>query len=457
MTPALSRELSSRTLLPLAMGAAVGLAVALSPALPVLLLGALVVCLAGLARPWVMVALIFIAMLLDKAGTTGMAVSNLPVTASKLAVVGSLGLWSVHALLSGKRILAWHPVLTAMIGMVAALAITTAHAGTLRAALPDFMGIGMLTVLVALVYSSLAEARLDALYRVVALGLLAALVSSVVAGAASGGRGAGTMGDPNEWGAMVLLLAPFTLGALASDRHWTARPLRLGILLLAPAAVLICRSRAAFVVGLLVAPACLWLMRAKRAEVMGVVLLAGLATPLTVDLDAATERYHTLVAALSDDGGADDASLSERAELVAQAQDLIVNNLVFGVGPGNFRRATGYLSPAGGTKTAHNTYLQVASEQGLVGLVALLGFGVTVAWTLYLGIRRITEPIARTRLVGVAIGLGAIALMAATLGLLTFAMAYLVLAVGLVVLRQALAVARDPALPDAPTSATAAT
>ena len=426
---------SRRGVLPLALGLIAGASVAVAPALPVLVMGGLLVVFLGLSSPSFLVGLMFVAMLFDQAGVAGIDVARLPITASKLAVLGSMGMWSAHAMLTRRRPARWHPVLGGLLLMVAAIGLSIAVKGSMLYGVFDLAGLAMLTVLVGLVYAALVDADLSKLYRACAIALTMILLSNMAA-ASGGGRATGTMGDPNEWGAMLLLLTPWLLGGLAWDDHLLARPLRLAMLGLPPIAIMMTQSRAAFVAAMVVLPVSVLLVRHRRAELSLAAVAAAVAAPIAVDVDAALARYQTLVDKLKGAGAAEDNSLNERAELGRQAWDLFLDHWVLGVGPGEFQVESGFIPLEGHLLPPHNTFLQIACEQGIVGLVATTLMGLTVARTMAMGYRRAQSPDGRARVLGAALGLGAIALMATTLGLLTLAMAYLVLGFSLAVVHQ---------------------
>lgn len=426
---------SRREVVPLGLGLLAGAGVALSPALPALLLGALVVAWMGLSSPPFLVGLMYVAMLFDQAGVAGIDVARLPVTASKLAVLGSMGMWAVHALLARRKPARWHPVLGGLLTMVAATGLSIAVVGSMHYGIFDLAGLAMLTVLVGLVYAALAEAELSSLYRACAIALSLILLSNMAA-ASGGGRSTGTMGDPNEWGAMLLLLTPWLLGGLAWDDHPLARPLRLAMLGLPPVAIMMTQSRAAFVAAMVVLPLSVLLVRHRRSELSLAAVAAAVAAPVAVDVDAALARYRTLVDKLTGSAAVEDNSLNERAELGRQAWDLFIEHPWLGVGPGEFQTESGFIPLEGHLLPPHNTFLQIACEQGIVGLVATAVLGLAVTHTLARGYQRARDPQGRARVLGAALGLAAIALMATTLGLLTLAMAYLVLGFSLAVVHQ---------------------
>ncbi len=242
---------------PVGLGLLVGLLVAVQPALiPVALVGLLGVAVA-LRAPQLLVVMIFVSILFDRLGVTGSKVANFPVTFSKLAVLGSLGLWALYVLLYRVRPLRWHPVLSAMVGLTVATALCVAASGDMVNGRFPLIGMAMMTVLVGLSFTILSDRPLPPIYRLLGGVVVLALASSVLqaGGAGEAGRATGTFGDPNEWATLVLLVTPLLLGGLADDPHWLARPLRLALVGLAPLAILSSGSRAALVVGAGVASA----------------------------------------------------------------------------------------------------------------------------------------------------------------------------------------------------------
>jgi putative inorganic carbon (HCO3(-)) transporter len=427
--------LPARRGVPAWMGAAVGAVVAVKPLLVVLAVVGGSVALIGVLFPSTLVVGMFVGMLFDRIGVTGMDVAQLPVTASKLSVLGGLGLWTVRAGLGGGTLVRWHPVIGAMLGVVAMTAISVAIADCMVVGKYDLFGLAMVTVLVGFVYTVLVEARLSPVYRVLAAILVGICLLSLAP--SSTGRTTGTFGDPNEWATLVLLLTPTLLGGLAGDRHWSAWPLRMLLLLLAPLMVLRSGSRSAFVVALLVAPGCVYLLRHRLRELLASGALGLGALPFVMDLGTTWERLMSLVGNIKGSAVVHDYSLEERGELFRQGVDLFRDNWLLGSGPGTFARATGFVSEFGELRPAHNTYLEVASEQGVVGLVPFAILFAVVIWTLWRGYREALDEAWRGRVLGVSIGLASVALMAATLGLLTFSMAYLVLGLALAVVHQA--------------------
>lgn len=431
-------------LAPTAAGVAVGLCVSTQPVLVVVGVVGLGVALLGVARPPFLVVGMWMGMLFDRLGDSNAAVGVFPVTLAKLAVVGTAGLWTVHAVSRGRRLLRWHPVLGAMTGMITTTAVCIAWSHSLDEGRWDLAGLGMMTVLVALVYVILAEADLAPIYRILGAVFVAVLASSILGPTGTGelGRATGPMGDPNEWAAIVLLVTPLLLGGLADDDRPGSGALRAALLLLGPAAVLRSGSRAALIVGALTLLGCVWVLRRHRRELVSVAALAVVGAPIVLDLEATFVRFRLLIRGLRFGAQAEDPSLSERTELLRQGVELFRDHWLLGAGPGNFAIATGFVSPAGTFRPAHNTLLKIAGEQGVVGLASTTVLLIVMAVALRRGLRD-GRAAHKGRVLGVALGLGALLAMATTLDLLVFSMAWMVVGIGLAVVHQA-----KPPLPE---------
>lgn len=429
------RSLSLAGLSPVWIGGAIGLAIALRPTLVVLGIGAGCVALIGLAVPTSLVGFMFLAVLFDRLGVTGMNVASFPITASKLSVLGGLGLWGVRAGLGGGTLMRWHPVLWALSGVVVMTAASVAYHDCMAVGKYTLFGLAMMTVLVTFVYTVLAEAPLQGLFRFLAAALIAVCLLSLAP--SSGGRASGTLGDPNEWGTMVLLLTPIILGGLAEDRRAFVRPLRVVLFLLFPLVVMRTGSRSAFVVGVVILPCCVYLLRRHRGELAAGITLAAIVAPFAIGLSATIERFQKLVGNLHGSAVVPDTSLDERTELFKQGWDLFLDRWLLGAGPGTFPEATGFLSTMGEFRPAHNSYMEIVCEQGVVGMVPFVILAAVVALTLRRAYQAAQDEASRSRVLGVSFGLIAVVLMAGTLGLLTFSMAFLALGLALAIAAQA--------------------
>ncbi len=429
MIPVRLRQAAHVVALPVGVGLAVGALSGASPQLAILGVGAAIGGFFALRWPPLLIVGVFGGILMDRIGGLGTKIAGLPLTIAKLTVLGAIGGWALHCLVTGERPVRWHPVLTGLAGMVAASAITVAATGRLGDGRFVLYGLAMNAVLAGLMFVIAASRPMGWLARLLGGVLALAMVQSL----AIGGRSSGTLGDPNEWAALVLMVTPLLLGVLAQDDHPISAPIRLALVGLLPMAVLSSGSRTALVVMSLVSLPLVYVMWRRRGELAVVGVIGAVVAPFVVSAETVLRRFGSLIGNLTGTAVIGDESLDERTLLVEQAVDLFLTHPIVGVGPGNYVHATGYISLQNKLRPAHNTYLEVASEQGLVGLVPLFAFMGIVAWTLGKAFRDAPDVAQRRRIAGAAAGLGAFALMAATLGLMTFSMAFVALGLMLAV------------------------
>jgi len=202
-------------------------------------------------------------------------------------------------------------------------------------------------------------------------------------------RIAGPLGDPNFFAQSLLLAFPLALYLWHAERSWPKRVVALGLAGLSASAVALTYSRGAALT--LAAILALWLWDRKpswRTLAGGAVLLALAATfvPSVLYSRLATMREivpgdHDLVHP--------DSSFAKRRFLLLGAWGIFQDHPLAGVGAGNFTvyfeeyadevgfAAVEYDDPEQ-RSYAHNLYLEIASETGLIGLIV---FGAVVAWS----------------------------------------------------------------------------
>ena len=229
-------------------------------------------------------------------------------------------------------------------------------------------------------------------------------------GGADVARLSGTVGDPNAFAAVLVAGLPLAIAlAAGSGWSWGLRALGAATAALSVAGIALSLSRGGFVALIVVLVMGLvfagrW--RAKLLLVMTLIVLASvgylLATP------AALQRV------TSSDGG------TGRTDIWTVGFRMVADRPVLGVGAGNFPNASiRYLLRPGRLprsdlvantpKVAHNTYLEVLVDLGLVGA---LMFGGLIVFTLTCGMRAVRilarerdgpmEMLARGWLIGMA-------------------------------------------------------
>ncbi len=400
----------------------------------------------SLYRPAVPIALAFVGILLDARGLTGVRVLGIPLTLSKMMVGYAMISHAASAMVLRQPLFARTPVTSGLFLMVCAMLVSLVPSVDATAGYVDVAGTIMLIVMFHVLYTTLSPRDLPWLLRFMSLATVMLLVWTALtqrAGAdvsnaelAWWDRPSGAYGDPNAWSTCLLVVCPVLIGWQLTDKHWTAKPLLLALGVLFPFGIVQAISRAGLVAFALISPGLLYLVRKERTILAVAAGALVLLLPVMVDLDAAMLRYQTLLdPTLEADLG--HGSLQERSGLLQAGIQIFLDHPWTGVGVGMFRMYAAHVSAGEVWKIAHNSYVNVAAEQGIQGLIAhgILGWQAVVAvvavWN-----RSHTEA-AKTFGLGLVLAFAAFGAMAVTLNLATFAVAWYVLAVGLAVGRHA--------------------
>jgi O-antigen ligase len=193
------------------------------------------------------------------------------------------------------------------------------------------------------------------------------------------GRASGTLDNPNEWAASCLIAVPW-LWAESSARKGRARWLFTGTAAVLAISVVLSFSRGAYLAALITALAMLLIARrlSLRLVVIGIGLTFALDQlfPLASVMDRFTSSFesHTSI----------DTSISNRATILEAGIQVFLDHPILGCGLGAFpiESATTAHVPFG--TDAHNTFLTVACETGLLGVILF----VWMLWPLMLRLKR---------------------------------------------------------------------
>jgi len=215
-------------------------------------------------------------------------------------------------------------------------------------------------------------------------------------------RAEGPIGDPNFYAQMMVVLLPLAFFRYWSEssrlRRWGA----VGAAGLILAAILLTYSRGAFVALVLMIIIMVMLRYVKLSHVVltgvGLALLVALVNP------AYYKRVGTIAAAkslVSDDSTeqADSAIRGRTTEMLA-ALLAFADHPILGVGPGQYSpfysvayqtRPEIAFKQLTQTRRAHNLYLEMAAETGLIGLTVFMVMVVGVLYQLHTARRRWAE------------------------------------------------------------------
>lgn len=215
-----------------------------------------------------------------------------------------------------------------------------------------------------------------------------ASMSNAVIGRSQGGgtpRHAGPIGEQNRWAQSLAVVLPIAIALGMADRSRTVRLLAWASGFGIAVGVILTYSRGA-AVGLiltaLIGIGLRWIRVSTAVVAAAVVLLVlALAAPRFTERASTVVSARSSAAARTNPDAAKDGSFANRYTEGLAAGSVFLRHPVLGVGPGLFptyfqdeARAQGADRIVGVNREAHNLYLGLAAETGVLGLVAFGGF-----------------------------------------------------------------------------------
>jgi len=196
-----------------------------------------------------------------------------------------------------------------------------------------------------------------------------------IAGRAHEYRIAGQIGDPNFYGQITLVLVPLALDRFFNEKRAFPRFIAGWATIVTIFAIIFTFSRGAFI-GLVLIIAAMMIINKVRPLT---ILAAGIVIVILMQFAPSSyfERVQTLadiIPGVSTVEQSEDASLRGRNDKAKVAIQMTLDNPVAGVGLGNYRpNYIQYLREINATTNreandAHSLYLEVAAEQGFIGL-----------------------------------------------------------------------------------------
>jgi putative inorganic carbon (HCO3(-)) transporter len=180
-------------------------------------------------------------------------------------------------------------------------------------------------------------------------------------------RATGTVNEPNDFAGYLVLVAPLALAAgLTSGRRWLTIAGGIGTLLFGMALIAtLSRSGWLGMVAGVIALAFLLPQRRRHILMIGggilaAVFIAGFAGPVADRLgnQAGDSPIDTFMA---------------RVPIWSAAVAMFIQHPIFGVGVDNFQNYIDSYNPDLGVNIAHNLFLNIAAERGILGLVTFVG------------------------------------------------------------------------------------
>jgi len=171
----------------------------------------------------------------------------------------------------------------------------------------------------------------------------------------------GVFGNPNDLATSLVLLVPLAV-MLGMRKRGAVRLTYLGFAVILGVAVIFTFSRGGFLGLVACGSVLLWRLARQHAvaTVLSTVLLIG------VFLATMPVGYSARLTSMFDSSSDPTGSIDARRDLLNRALDLAIRHPIIGLGMGNFH----YFSIQ--EQKAHNSYLEIAAELGVTGLIAYL-------------------------------------------------------------------------------------
>jgi putative inorganic carbon (HCO3(-)) transporter len=224
-------------------------------------------------------------------------------------------------------------------------------------------------------------------------------------------RGSGPVDDPNFYAQLLLIILPLAM-FLALTEHGRLRKIAYALAgLLIASGTLLTYSRGGIVALGLMLVLLIVAVRPRPAYIAGAVAIAMLVAALLPP--AVIQRTLSVREAMSSNGE-HDASIEERKLFLGSAWQMFSDHPILGVGAGNYstyfnRYSLMVGSPAtqyhdrGDVAFPHMLYLQIAAENGALGLLFFLAAVVTAFVSLRRSRERFTERIGVSTAVSIAL------------------------------------------------------
>jgi O-antigen ligase len=421
----------------------VGVGVAVLPnTIAGLLIGGTILIVASLITPLApLIMLLIIAPIRTLFATE--STFSLPLDFGQLFLVVTLGCWIISRVTFQQKLprFKFSAALIAVIGFITATALSAFSAFSLSAWLPEWLKWLQIALLIV-VCADLASHRK---WEWMVFGMVAAAFTNALIGIHEffGGSGAlhllvndqyfrafGTFGQPNPFGGFMGLIAPIAAAAALgyAIKAWnlwrnahkaSLRSLLITLFYIAAfgtisTALLMSWSRGAWLgfgasmlIILVAAPRRLW----RGIILLGLISLIGailwfserLPTSVTERIASATQETFSFSDVRGVDITSENYALVERLAHWQAAINMATDHPFWGVGLGNYEMAyPSYrlLNWDLALGHAHNYYLNVLGETGIIGLVSYVALWLTVSLLTWRTIRRHPDPLSRLIAVG---------------------------------------------------------
>ncbi len=290
----------------------------------------------------------------------------------KIVAIGALMAYIASKAASGERLSVWTTEMTMLLVIVALGLLLAPVSASPSDSLNTLSDPFLKTVIIFILMVNLIDTR----RRILSLWKLVVICGSVLGlgaiksyakgeftarGIRIEGLVGGMFGNPNDLATALVVLLPFAVFLMLSSKG-VARLFYMGCSAIMTVAVLVTFSRGGFLGLIALGGVLLWkLGRGRRFRtLLASALICGIL--FVVMPGGYGSRISTIFNIEEDETG----SAQERRELMELAASMAIRRPIVGIGMGNFHIYSFH------EKQAHNSYLEIAAELGVMGLIAYL-------------------------------------------------------------------------------------
>jgi O-antigen ligase len=224
-------------------------------------------------------------------------------------------------------------------------------------------------------------------------------------------RSYGTFDQPNPYAGFLNMTLPMAIATAALARRPLYRRVALGCALLIAAALLSSQSRGALLAGLVASVLLLCLLSVRGRRATGALSVAGLAAALagaygllpSGPIDRALQSVGLGGVSFGNVTNANFSAVERAAHWLAGVR-MFASHPLLGVGIGNYSAAYPRYHPRGWYASlghAHDYYINIAAEAGIVGLTAYTLMVGVALWYSYVTVRQVDDRLAYAAALGV--------------------------------------------------------
>ncbi|MBB5346980.1 O-antigen ligase family protein [Desulfoprunum benzoelyticum] len=196
------------------------------------------------------------------------------------------------------------------------------------------------------------------------------------------GIGGADFDEANFFAAFMAAILPIIGIQFLRSKHWLVKLYALACGAFTANAIILCRSRGAFLGVAMGAVAALWFAPKKlRKKIILLLILGGLG-----GLYLSDAFFIERILTITTDQQSMDSSTSSRIELWKAGAKMVANNPI-GIGPGNWYQTIGKYIPEYEGKDSHSTYVKCAAELGVVGISLFL----FLLWQAYGNLKKVHD------------------------------------------------------------------